>query len=70
MKTRMFAVLGLVLASFSALADAAGPDLTALTGAVDFSTVTAAILVVFAAMVPVGLAMKGGSAILRKLGFK
>jgi hypothetical protein len=47
----------MLLAPLSAFA--AGPDLTSLTTAVDFSTVTAAVLLVGAAIVGVFLAYKG-----------
>jgi len=45
--------VGLAIAAASSATQAAGPDLTTITGAVDFSTTTAAILAVSALlMVP------------------
>lgn len=47
----------------SVSAFAAGPDMTALTGAIDYSTVIAAVLGVFALAVGLSLAFKGGEKI-------
>lgn len=52
--------LGLVGAS----AHAAGPDLTTLTGAVDFGTVTTAVLDVAAALILVYIAWKGAKMVI------
>ena len=49
---------------------AAGPDFSVLTGGIDFGTLIAALIAIYALFVPVGIVMKGGNAITRKLGFK
>jgi len=51
--------LALVGASASVPALAAGPDMTSLTTAVDFGTVTTAVLAVAAAVIVVYIAWKG-----------
>lgn len=53
------ALLAGLLGSVSAFATG-GPDMTAITTAVDFGTVTAAVLGVAAAIVVVRIAFKGG----------
>jgi hypothetical protein len=57
MKKIMLSIAATTLAAGSAFA--AGPDLTTLTTAVDFSTVTAGVLLVGAAIIGVYLAYKG-----------
>lgn len=54
--------LGLSFASLPAMA--APPDLTSLTTAVDFSTVTTAVLAVAAALIVVYIAWKGAKMVL------
>lgn len=58
-------VVGTALVSGTALA--AGPDMTALTGAVDFGTITAAILAVAALVVVPYLAFKGAKIVIRAI---
>jgi hypothetical protein len=65
-KLRML-VLGLVASAFSLFglsAHAAGPDLSTLTTAVDFGTVTTALLGVAAALIVVYIAWKGAKMVL------
>lgn len=57
LKKRALAVIGSSAAAGSALA--AGPDMTSLTTAVDFGTVTTAVLGVAAAVIVVYIAWKG-----------
>ncbi|MBS1197469.1 MAG: hypothetical protein H6R18_1254 [Proteobacteria bacterium] len=60
-------ILGLVAMAFSLFgfsAHAAGPDMSTLTAAVDFGTVTAAILAVAAALIVVYIAWKGAQMVL------
>lgn len=57
LKKRSLAVIGSSAAAGSALA--AGPDMTSLTTAVDFGTVTTAVLGVAAAVIVVYIAWKG-----------
>lgn len=45
------------------------PDFSALTGAVDFTSLITALGVVFAAIIGVALFYKGGNLIARKLGW-
>ena len=72
MKAKLKSALGLVAVSAlaaTASAQAAGPDMTGLTGAVDFGTVTTAILAIAGLMAVVYVAIKGsqlGLAMLRK----
>lgn len=54
--------LGLSFASLPAVA--APPDLTSLTAAVDFSTVTTAVLAVAAALIVVYIAWKGAKMVI------
>ncbi len=56
--------LALVAATASPLSFAVGPDLTTLTTAVDFGTVTTAILGVSAAIIVVYLAWKGAKMVI------
>lgn len=56
------AALGLSFASLPAVA--APPDLTSLTTAVDFSTVTTAVLAVAAALIVVYIAWKGAKMVI------
>lgn len=56
------AALGLSFASLPAVA--APPDLTSLTAAVDFSTVTTAVLAVAAALIVVYIAWKGAKMVI------
>jgi hypothetical protein len=67
---RIQIALAAFLAALAAPSFAVGPDFSTLTGAVDFSTLITALLAIFAAMVGVGIVLKGGNAITRKLGFK
>lgn len=62
---KMLRKLGLVSVSASPLAAfAAGPDLSTLTAAVDFGTVTTALLGVAAAIIVVYIAWKGAKMVL------
>ena len=62
MKAKLKSVLALVAVSMvAASAQAAGPDMTGLTGAVDFGTVTTAILAIAGLLAVVYVAMKGSS---------
>ena len=54
---RGLALVGAIAASSSALA--AGPDMTGLTGAVDFGTVTTAIMAIAGLLAVVYVAVKG-----------
>lgn len=65
---RHLAVAALSVAVGSA--HAVGPDYSALTGAIDFSTASAAVLAGFVLLAGFGLVVKGGSVILRKLGLR
>lgn len=59
--------LGLVAAALSLLgltAHAAGPDLTTITAAVDFGTVTTAVLGVAASLIVVYIAWKGAKMVI------
>ena len=57
--------IGAAVAALSAgAANAAGPDLTSLSTAVDFGTVTAAILSVAAAIIVVYIAWKGAKMVI------
>lgn len=64
LKTFLLAVLSIALSLFGIAAHAAGPDLTSLTTAVDFSTVTAAVLAVAASLIVVYIAWKGAKMVL------
>jgi len=65
-RARTFGQAGLVVggSSLATHALAVGPDLTAVTSAVDFGTVTTAILGVAAAVVVVYLAWKGAKMVI------
>lgn len=58
----------LALTVLPSAAFAVPPDFTTLTAAADFSTASAAILVVLAALAGVAIVWKGGRMILRALG--
>jgi hypothetical protein len=65
--------IGLVLGLFFGLlgiANAAAPDFSTLTAGIDFSTLITALMALFVAMAGVGIVAKGGSFIVRRLGFK
>lgn len=70
MKTYIGLLFGLVLTLFGLSAYAAGPDYATLTAAVDFSTLITALMALFVAMAGVGIVAKGGSFLVRKIGFK
>lgn len=57
LKTKALATLAFVASAVPAFA--AGPDLTSMTTAVDFGTVTTAILAVGASLIVVYIAFKG-----------
>lgn len=63
-KLFLASLLALAFSMFGAPVFAAGPDLTAVTTAVDFGTVTTAILGVAAAVVVVYLAWKGAKMVI------
>lgn len=56
--------VGTGLATLGGSAMAAGPDLTTVTAAVDFGTVTTAVLGVAAALIVVYIAWKGASMVI------
>lgn len=58
-------VLGLAASAANATA-----DYTALSSAVDFTSAGTAVIAGMAAMATIGVLIKGGSAILRKLGIR
>ncbi|MDZ4255492.1 MAG: hypothetical protein U1A72_23225 [Sulfuritalea sp.] len=64
MKLFFASLLALSFSMFGLPAFAVGPDLTAVTTAVDFSTVTTAILGVAAAVAVVYLAWKGAKMVI------
>lgn len=57
-------IIGGVLAASSLPAFAAGPDLTTVTAAVDFGTVSTAVLGVAAALIVVYIAWKGAKMVI------
>jgi hypothetical protein len=66
MNAKLKSALGLVVtgaaaATASAQAAAAGPDMSGLTGAVDFGTVTTAVLAIAGLLAVVYVAVKGAS---------
>lgn len=65
-KTKLFLVglLSLAFSMFGAPAFAVGPDLSTVTAAVDFGTVTTAVLGVAAALIVVYIAWKGGKMVI------
>lgn len=64
MKSKMKKVVAAVATGAASVsAFAAGPDMTALTGAIDYGTVITAVLGVFALAVGLSLAFKGGEKI-------
>lgn len=70
MKTYIALLFGLFFSLFGLSAYAAAPDFTSISTAVDFSTLVTALLALFAAMAAVGIVAKGGSFLVRKIGFK
>lgn len=70
MRNHIALVLGLALSAFGLSANAAAPDFTTLTAGIDFSTLITALMALFVAMAGVGIVAKGGSFIVRKLGFR
>ncbi|MFZ6693661.1 hypothetical protein [Undibacterium sp. SXout20W] len=72
-KKSLSAVATAVFVSISFIATAAhaaptpGPDLTPLTGAVDFTTTTTAVLAISGLMATVYLAIKGAKIVLRMI---
>lgn len=60
-------LVGSLVGATGAMAQAVGPDLTSLTGAISFGTVTAAVLSIAAGLALVYLAMKGASILLGML---
>jgi hypothetical protein len=70
MKKLILAVFGLFLSLFGLAAFAAAPDFSSLTTGIDFSTLITALMALFVAMAGVGIVAKGGSFIVRKLGFR
>lgn len=65
-KTKLFfaSLLALAFSLFGAPAFAVGPDLTSVTTAVDFGTVTTAVLGVAAALIVVYIAWKGAKMVI------
>lgn len=70
MKNQILLVLGFALSFFGLAAHAAAPDFSSLTTGIDFSTLITALMALFVAMAGVGIVAKGGSFIVRKLGFR
>lgn len=70
MKKLAIAIFGLFLSLFGLAAHAAAPDFSSLTTGIDFSTLITALMALFVAMAGVGIVAKGGSFIVRKLGFR
>lgn len=64
LKRFILAVLAVALSAIGLPAHAAGPDLSTLTAAVDFGTVTTALLGVAAALIVVYIAWKGAKMVL------
>jgi hypothetical protein len=65
MKQRLFKHLAVIaLATGSAVSMAAGPDMTALTSAVDFGTTTTAILAIAALLAGVYVAIRAAKTVL------
>lgn len=65
MKQRLFSRLAVISASAgSGLAMAAGPDITALTAAVDFGTTTTAVLGIAALLAAVFVAIRAAKTVL------
>lgn len=64
LQTMFVALLALAFSLLGMPAFAAGPDMTTLTTAVDFGTVTAAILAVAAALIVVYIAWKGAKMVI------
>jgi hypothetical protein len=64
LKIRLLIASSLMALAASGSALAAGPDLTTLTTAVDFGTVTTAVLAVAASIVGVYLAWKGAKIVI------
>lgn len=58
---RGLALVGALSASAIASAQATGPDMSGLTGAVDFGTVTVAVLAIAGMLAVVYVAVKGAS---------
>jgi hypothetical protein len=69
MKTVFSIIFGIFMSFLGFNAYAVGPDFTTLTGAIDFSTLITAFMTVFGAMIAVGIVVKGGGAIAKRLGF-
>lgn len=63
-KRYVLGLLAVALSFFGLSAHAAPPDMTALVAAVDFSTVTTAILAVAAVMIVVYIAWKGAKMVI------
>jgi hypothetical protein len=70
MKTLILSAFGLFLSLFGISVFAAAPDFSSLTTGIDFSTLITALMALFVAMAGVGIVAKGGSFIVRKLGFR
>lgn len=65
MKQKLFKHLGVIaLATGSGLSMAAGPDMTALTTAVDFGTTTTAVLAIAALLAAVFVAIRASKTVL------
>ena len=64
MKLFLAGLLALAFSMFGAPAFAVGPDLTAVTAAVDFGTVNTAVLGVAAALIVVYIAWKGAKMVI------
>lgn len=58
---RGLVLVGAIVATATASAQAAGPDMSGLTSAVDFGTVTTAILAIAGLLAVVYVAIKGAS---------
>lgn len=64
---RGLVLVGAIGASATALAAGSGPDLTPLTGAVDFGTTITAVLAISGLLAAVYIAIKGAKTVLRMI---
>ena len=67
MKKKLAALVGLSAVAASSFAQAAGPDMSGLTSAVDFGTVTTAVLAIAGLLATVYVAVKGAQIGLRMI---
>lgn len=73
MFNRKFHILAILVAFFAALSSAAhaeGGDLASLVTSVDLTAISVAMATVYGGMITVGIFLKGGSMIAKRLGWK